>query len=82
MKVAVFSAKKYDQDGFEQWADPSLHFSYFDSRLNPLNVKLAQGCHAICAFVNDDLSAPVLQQLYLVLEKATQAFTKLCFLPY
>jgi D-lactate dehydrogenase len=63
MKVAVFSAKKYDQDGFSQWADPSLQFSYFDSRLNPLNVKLAQGCHAICAFVNDELSADVLQQM-------------------
>ncbi len=63
MKVAVFSAKKYDQDGFAQWADPSLQFSYFDSRLNALNVKLAQGCHAICAFVNDDLSAEVLQQM-------------------
>lgn len=63
MKVAVFSAKKYDQDGFSQWADPSLQFSYFDSRLSTLNLKLAQGCHAICAFVNDDLSAPVLQQM-------------------
>ncbi|MAD74012.1 MAG: hydroxyacid dehydrogenase [Rheinheimera sp.] len=63
MKVAVFSAKKYDQDGFAQWADPSLQFSYFDSRLNSLNVKLAQGCHAICAFVNDELSAEVLQQM-------------------
>lgn len=63
MKVAVFSAKKYDQDGFSQWADTSLQFRYFDSRLNSDSVKLAQGCHAICAFVNDDLSAPVLHQL-------------------
>tara|TARA_R110002126_G_scaffold38317_9_gene114439 strand:+ start:4281 stop:5261 length:981 start_codon:yes stop_codon:yes gene_type:complete len=63
MRVAVFSAKKYDQDGFAQWADPNLQFSYFDSRLSRQNVKLAQGCHAICAFVNDELSADVLQQL-------------------
>ncbi len=63
MKIAVFSAKKYDQDGFAQWADASLHFRYFENRLNVESVKLAQGCHAICAFVNDDLSAPVLEQL-------------------
>ncbi|CAM5198380.1 2-hydroxyacid dehydrogenase [Alishewanella longhuensis] len=63
MKIAVFSAKKYDQDGFSQWADASLKFTYFDSRLSQESVKLAQGCHAICAFVNDDLSAPVLKQL-------------------
>jgi D-lactate dehydrogenase len=63
MKVAVFSAKKYDQDGFSQWADVSLQFSYFDSRLNKTSVKLAAGCHAICAFVNDELDKEVLQQL-------------------
>ncbi|MBV2128531.1 2-hydroxyacid dehydrogenase [Arsukibacterium indicum] len=63
MKVAVFSAKKYDQKGLGQWADPSLQFSYFENRLSSANVKLAHGCHAICAFVNDDLSAEVLQQM-------------------
>jgi D-lactate dehydrogenase len=63
MKVAVFSAKKYDRDGFSQWADPSLQFQFHDSRLNSSSVKLAAGCHAICAFVNDELNADVLQQL-------------------
>lgn len=63
MKVAVFSAKKYDREGFSQWADSSLQFNYIESRLNRDNVKLAAGCHAVCAFVNDDLNAAVLQQL-------------------
>lgn len=63
MKIAVFSAKKYDQEGFSQWSDTSLQFRYFDARLNTESVKLAQGCHAVCVFVNDDLSAAVLQQL-------------------
>ncbi|MEO3680246.1 2-hydroxyacid dehydrogenase [Rheinheimera fenheensis] len=62
MKVAVFSAKKYDRDGFSQWADSSLHFSYIDSRLNNESAKLAAGCHAVCVFVNDDVNAAVLQQ--------------------
>jgi D-lactate dehydrogenase len=63
MKVAVFSAKKYDKDGFSQWADPSLQFCYFETRLNKTSVKLAAGCHAVCAFVNDELDAEVLQHL-------------------
>lgn len=62
MKVAVFSTKKYDRDGFSQWADSSLHFTYIDSRLNSESAKLAAGCHAVCVFVNDDVNAAVLQQ--------------------
>ena len=63
MKVAVFSAKKYDRDGFSQWADSSLHFTYIDSRLTADSVRLAAGCHAVCVFVNDEVNATVLQQL-------------------
>ncbi|MBU1312069.1 MAG: 2-hydroxyacid dehydrogenase [Gammaproteobacteria bacterium] len=63
MKVAVFSAKKYDRDGLNQWADTSIQFSYHETRLNSDSVKLASGCHAVCAFVNDELNAAVLQQL-------------------
>lgn len=63
MKVAVFSAKKYDREGFSQWADSSLQFNYIDSRLNSNSVKLAAGNHAVCVFVNDEINATVLQQL-------------------
>ena len=63
MKVAVFSAKKYDRDGLDLWADSSLHFTYIDSRLTSDSAKLAAGCHAVCVFVNDEVNAAVLQQL-------------------
>lgn len=63
MKVAVFSAKKYDREGFAQWADSSLQFTYIDSRLTCNSAKLAAGCHAVCVFVNDEVNAAVLQQL-------------------
>lgn len=63
MKVAVFSAKKYDREGFSQWADSSLQFNYIESRLSSDSAKLAAGSHAVCVFVNDDLNAAVLQQL-------------------
>ena len=63
MKVAGFSAKKYDREGFAQWADSSLQFTYIDSRLTCNSAKLAAGCHAVCVFVNDEVNAAVLQQL-------------------
>lgn len=63
MKVTVFSAKKYDRDGFSQWADTSLQFSFHDIRLNSTSVQLAAGSQAVCAFVNDELNADVLQRL-------------------
>ncbi|MDX3773622.1 2-hydroxyacid dehydrogenase [Chromatiaceae bacterium AAb-1] len=63
MKVAVFSAKKYDREAFSAWADRSLQFTYHETRLTSDTVKLAQGNHAICVFVNDELNKDVLQQL-------------------
>lgn len=63
MKIAVFSAKKYDQDSFKQWADPSLEFSFFDVPLDQHSAKLTQGYAAVCVFVNDDLSKVVLTEL-------------------
>lgn len=63
MKVAVFSAKKYDQTSFADWADSSIEFSFFDGPLDQQSAKLTQGYAAVCVFVNDDLSAPVLTEL-------------------
>ncbi|MBU1621104.1 MAG: 2-hydroxyacid dehydrogenase [Gammaproteobacteria bacterium] len=63
MKVAVFSAKKYDQTGFADWADPRLEFCFFDGPLDQQSAKLTLGYAAVCVFVNDDLSAPVLTEL-------------------
>ncbi|WP_233080316.1 2-hydroxyacid dehydrogenase [Rheinheimera soli] len=63
MKVAVFSAKKYDQTSFADWADSSIEFSFFDGPLDQQSAKLTQGYAAVCVFVNDDLSAPVLADL-------------------
>lgn len=63
MKIAVFSAQKYDQESFRQWADPSLEFSFFDVPLNQHNAGLTKGYQAVCVFVNDDLSKSVLEEL-------------------
>jgi D-lactate dehydrogenase len=64
MKVAVFSAKKYDRellDAANQRFDHDL--VYFDSRLEPETAKLAAGFPAVCVFVNDDAGPLVLETL-------------------
>lgn len=63
MKVTVYSAKKYDQQAFSRWTSSQLEFHYLDMRLSSDSVQLSAGSDAICTFVNDDLSATVLQQL-------------------
>lgn len=62
--VALFDAKPYDRDSFEKTADAfGLTFKYFDFRLSPETVNLANGFDAVCAFVNDDVGKDVLDRL-------------------
>ncbi|WP_320153076.1 2-hydroxyacid dehydrogenase [uncultured Tolumonas sp.] len=64
MKIALFSAKAYDRDYFEQ-ANQQFGYviDYFDVRLDAKTARLAHGYPVVCAFVNDDLSRPVLTDL-------------------
>jgi len=64
MKVAMFSSRSYDIQHFEPLLKDPITINFFDTQLNPQTVSLAIGYDAICAFVNDDLSAPVLKQLH------------------
>lgn len=61
-QVAVFSNQPYDETFLRQ-AGPALQWRFLCQPLNADTVQLAAGSEAICAFVNDDLSAAVLQQL-------------------
>jgi D-lactate dehydrogenase len=64
MKVAVFSTKRYDQKSFELINTNYQHeLTFFDFRLTQQTAIMAQGFDAVCAFVNDDLSEPVLKEL-------------------
>lgn len=64
MKVAVFSAKKYDQKSFDQINQHFGHtLDYYDFHLTEQTARIAHGYDAVCAFVNDDLSRPVLESL-------------------
>lgn len=64
MRVLLFSSQHYDQESFTQAAASSaleLHFQ--SARLTPDTAPLAQGFEVVCAFINDDLGAEVLQRL-------------------
>ena len=64
MKIALFSAKAYDRDHFELANQEfGYQLDYFDVRLDTKTARLAHGYAVVCAFVNDDLSRPVLADL-------------------
>ena len=61
IKIAFFDAKPYDKTWFDTYAcahtepDTKYEIIYFESKLNAGTARLADGCGAVCAFVNDDL---------------------------
>ena len=63
MKVAMFSTRSYETRYFDHSINDEIKFTYFDTQLNIKTCQLAQGFDAVCAFVNDDLSAPVVEKL-------------------
>ncbi len=64
MKIAFFSTKSYDQLYFERANNKQQHkFIFLEPALTENTVGLAVGCKAICVFVNDKLTAPVIQSL-------------------
>ena len=65
MKILFYDAATYDVESFEKELThfPDIEIIYHEVDISPKTVSLAQGCDAICAFVNSDLSAPVLEKL-------------------
>ena len=52
--IAFFDAKTYDRASFDL-ANDRYEIRYFESRLTLQTAKLASGCEAVCAFVNDEI---------------------------
>ncbi len=65
ISIAFFDTKSYDREFFNAVnADGyGYNFRYFENRLNIETASLADGCRIICAFVNDTLSAEVINNL-------------------
>ena len=63
-----FSAHSYDRETFtaaasQRFPDDGFRFEFDSVVLDAHSAKLAEGADAVCVFVNDDVSAPVLEQL-------------------
>ncbi|MBK7765996.1 MAG: 2-hydroxyacid dehydrogenase [Sulfuritalea sp.] len=64
MKIAVFSAKRYDREFLDAAnAGAGHHLRYFDAPLDLESVALAAGHDAVCIFVNDTADAAVIEAL-------------------
>lgn len=64
-RVALFDAKPYDQEYFDQYKDDfEIELKYFPVKLNPDTVALARGFEAVCIFVNDETNAKVAEALF------------------
>jgi D-lactate dehydrogenase len=64
MQVAVFSSRPHDVFSLRAANAAAGHALIFhESRLGPETVALAAGAAAVCPFVNDDLSRPVIDRL-------------------
>ncbi len=63
MQVTVFSTKPYDRLFLDHGQNDGLHLQYCEARLSLETVALAEGSDVVCAFVNDNLSEPVLERL-------------------
>ncbi len=62
-KVAFFDTKPYDKYWFDK-LNPGYEMIYFESKLNARSATLANGCEAVCVFVNDTVDAETIDRLY------------------
>ena len=64
LKIAFYDAKDYDRNSFEiANADGRFDVRYYETRLTEDTAKLAEGCDAVCVFVNDDINRKVIDML-------------------
>jgi D-lactate dehydrogenase len=64
MRTAVYSTKSYDRAYLERCNATAGHdFTFLETQLNEHTVALAQGHTAVCVFVNDQVTAPILARL-------------------
>ena len=61
-KIAFFDTKPYDRIWFDK-LNKEFDIQYFESRLRPESARLAEGCKAVCAFVNDEIGSKTVQKL-------------------
>jgi D-lactate dehydrogenase len=64
LSIAFFDAKPYDIDSFNAINKKfGYKINYFQEKLTPNSVKFANGFNSVCAFVNDNISTAVIEEL-------------------
>ncbi|MBE6587047.1 MAG: 2-hydroxyacid dehydrogenase [Ruminococcaceae bacterium] len=64
MKIAFFDTKTYDKPSFDKYAERAgITMKYFETKLTEDTASLAQGFDGVCVFVNDTVSALVIDIL-------------------
>lgn len=64
IKTALFDAREYDRPGFLAYGEKNgVEFTFFETKLTPDTVPLANGFDAVCVFVNDTLDSRVISAL-------------------
>ncbi len=64
MRTLLYSSQTYDHESFlAARIDPRIELSFQPARLTLETVALADQYPVVCAFINDDLGAPVLERL-------------------
>ncbi len=76
MKVLVYSTRPYDRAALEQANNGVHNLEFVESGLDARTARLAEGFDAVCLFVNDIASAPILHELNtlgvrLIVQRAT-----------
>ena len=65
MKIAFFDTKAYDLPSFQkQGKENGVEFKFFETKLSPDTVSLAEGFDGVCVFVNDIVNAEVIDRLH------------------
>lgn len=62
MKIGFFSVHSYDREYFNRY-NSKHELIFFESALEEQTVNLAEGCEAVCVFVNDRLNGNTLEAL-------------------
>jgi D-lactate dehydrogenase len=63
MKLVFFSAQPYDKSFFTQFNQNKHELVFIDFPLSEQTAELAAGADAVCVFVNDKVTAGVIQKL-------------------
>lgn len=64
MRIAFFSSKSYDKEYFKKYARSYHHdIIFFETALTEKTANLAEGCEAVCVFVNDKVDKETISSL-------------------